>query len=316
MRHDRGIMRMKSLRLGKMHLVLAAGVALGAASQATYAAEAEKPKEPAGRVVVVQAAEGCFSQTVHGTGFLLPRSEAIVTIDPQGYQVTEVLAHEGDRVEAGQPLVRLSHVGASRPGQALPSVIVLRAPSGGRIEKSTATVGAAAAADGNPLFQIATSDEIEMVADVPSLYLDEVMVGQGAQVDTAGGEVRGRVRHIASSVDQKSQLGHVHISLAADPALHVGSFGQVKIDAGRSCGVSVPRTAVLYGADGTSVQIVRGRIVEKHRVRVGLLSDHDAEIKAGVQIGDIVVAHAGTSLRDGDEVSTLVTEDSGRAGQP
>jgi multidrug efflux pump subunit AcrA (membrane-fusion protein) len=316
MRHDRGIMRMKNLRLGKMHLVLAAGTALGVASQAAYAAEPEKPKERGARVIVVQAAEGCFSQTVHGTGLLLPRSEAIVTIDPQGYQVTEVLAREGDSVKAGQPLARLSHVGASRPGQELPSVIVLRAPSAGRIEKSTATVGTVAAANGKPLFQIATSDEIEMVADVPGLSLDKVAVGQAAQVDTVGGEVQGRVRLIASSVNKESQLGHVHISLAADPALHVGSFGQAKIDAGRSCGVSVPRTAVLYGADGTSVQVVRGRIVEKHRVRVGLLSDHDAEIKEGVQVGDIVVAHAGTSLRDGDEVTTLVTQASGRAGQP
>ncbi len=77
----------------------------------------------------------------------------------------------------------------------------------------------------------------------------------------------------------------------------------------------MPWSAVLYGTDGTSVQVVRGRIVEKHRVRIGLLSDQDAEIKEGVQVGDIVVAHAGTSLRDGDEVSGLRNEASGLVGQ-
>lgn len=55
-----------------------------------------------------------------------------------------------------------------------------------------------------------------------------------------------------------SQFGPVRISLVVNPSLHVGSFVQAMIDAGQSCGVSVPRSAVLYGTDGTSVQVVRG----------------------------------------------------------
>lgn len=57
------------------------------------------------------------------------------------------------------------------------------------------------------------------------------------------------------------------------------------------------------------------RNTEKYRVRIGLLSDQDAEIKEGVQVDNIVVAHAGASLRDGDEVSVLLNEESDRTGQ-
>lgn len=296
-----------------MYVTLMTGVALVTASP--LASGAEKAADQGARVVVAQATEACFSKTVHGTGFLMPRGQAVVTMEVAGYQVTEVLAHAGERVSAGQALARLSHVGPVAPGQDMPSVVVLRAPAAGKIEQSTATIGAVASPKGDPLFRIATSDEIEMDAEVPSMYLDEVAVGQTAHVYTASGHVDGRVRLIASNVDPQTQLGHVRVSLAPDPSLHIGSFVRATIDAGKSCGVSVPKTAVLYGTEGTSVQVIRGRVVERHMVRIGLLSDHDAEIKAGVQRGDIVVAHAGTSLRDGDVVSVLINEEPGPAGQ-
>jgi hypothetical protein len=81
------------------------------------------------------------------------------------------------------------------------------------------------------------------------------------------------------------------------------------INARQSCGVAVPRSAVLYTTDGTSVQVVRGHQIETLRVRVGLRSDHDAEIKEGLRVGELVVAHAGGSLRDGDQVSPVFSED-------
>ena len=306
---------MRNLHVGAMLGALAAGAAMVVGSHVAYGAE--QPAETEAQVVVVPAAKACFPVTVHGTGILLPASEAVVTIELDNYQVTDVLAHEGDQVKAGQPLARLSHVGPIARGQDLPSVIVLHAPSDGKIEQTTATIGAVASSHGAPLFRIATSAEIEMDVEVPSPYLDQVAVGQRVDVGTATGHVDGRVRLIASSVDEKSQLGHVRVSLAATtPSLLVGSFMRASIDAGQSCGVSVPKAAVLYGTDGTSVQVVRGQVVEKHKVRIGFLADQNAEIKAGVAPGDMVVAHGSTSLRDGEKVRVLLNQAPRRAGQP
>ncbi len=40
-----------------------------------------------------------------------------------------------------------------------------------------------------------------------------------------------------------------------------------------------------------------------------------AEIKEGVRVGDIVVAHAGTSLQEGGEVSTTLADEAGPVEQ-
>jgi multidrug efflux pump subunit AcrA (membrane-fusion protein) len=61
------------------------------------------------------------------------------------------------------------------------------------------------------------------------------------------------------------------------------------------------------------VQIVRGDVIETRLVRVGYHSDTDIEIREGLREGDLVVANAGSSLRDGDKVKP-VEADSTRMG--
>ena len=45
------------------------------------------------------------------------------------------------------------------------------------------------------------------------------------------------------------------------------------------------------------------------RVRVGLVSDTSSEILDGLTEGEIVVADAGSSLHDGDQIKTMFAED-------
>jgi hypothetical protein len=82
-------------------------------------------------------------------------------------------------------------------------------------------------------------------------------------------------------------------------------FASATINANRSCGVSVPRTAVSHRTEGTSVQIVRNNTVEKRLVQVGLHSDTHIEIRNGLSEGEMVVADAGSSLRPGDKVRPI-----------
>jgi multidrug efflux pump subunit AcrA (membrane-fusion protein) len=86
-------------------------------------------------------------------------------------------------------------------------------------------------------------------------------------------------------------------------------FARATIDANRSCGVSIPKSAL----DHSTVQVVKDNIVEKRRVQVGLFSDTDIEIREGVKEGEIVVANAGTSLHDGDKVKAMFADDFDRA---
>jgi RND family efflux transporter MFP subunit len=191
--------------------------------------------------------------------------------------------------------------------------MLLRAPAAGTIIKATATLGATANPRAEPLFRIAVDGEIELEAEVPSIHVPKLAAGQTARVEIEEGrELSGAVRLVPAEINPMSQLGRVRISLERDPTLRVGSFARATIDASRSCGVSVPKAAVLFRTEGTSVQVVRDHVVETRRVRVGLSSDVSVEIREGVAEGDMVVANAGTSLRDGDQVQPRFVDEFGQ----
>ena len=48
-------------------------------------------------------------------------------------------------------------------------------------------------------------------------------------------------------------------------------------------------------------------------MRVGLVSDASTEILEGLEVGEVVVADAGSSLHDGDQIKTMFAEDLDRA---
>lgn len=299
-----------------------------AAQQDLRRPKGEEGNEAAGiRVVVAQASSACFSEAIRATGFLAPRADAVVVLTQEGYAVAEILANEGDVVAEGQPLARLARIESPSPyaqaaaqqaaaqGQAaLPASIVLRAPAAGAIIQSRARIGATASPRGEPLFRLAIDGLIEAVAQVSSVYLAEIKEDQSARVETDDGrDITGRVRRIASEIDPATQMGQVRVALERDPALHAGRLIRATIDARHSCGLSIPRSALSYTSEGASVQVVRGRAIETVRVKVGLVSGADAEIEAGLHGGDLVVANAGASLRDGDIVSPVLREDAGKA---
>jgi len=301
----------------------AAALAIGfavAAVEPVRSATAEKPG--AGAVVIVsKATKACFSASVQVTGFLVPRREAMVNLDMEGFRVSEILVNEGDQVNSGQNLVRLVRAteagpaagGAQSPSAAAgPSTLTLRAPAAGTITRSTAAIGATFSPRAEPLFRIAIDGEIELEAEVPSIHVPKLASGQTARVEIESGrELTGYVRVVPAEINPMSQLGRVRVGVERDPSVRLGKFGRATIDASRSCGVSVPKAAVLYRTEGTSVQVVRDRVIETRRVRVGFHSDVNVEIREGIREGDLIVANAGTSLRDGDQVTAKFLDEVG-----
>jgi HlyD family secretion protein len=274
------------------------------------AAETNSP--PAVQVSVIRATSACFSSTIRVTGFLVAREEAIVTLDAPGVRVTEVLVGEGDRVTAGQTLVRLARQGgdgqdAAAAGRS--TATILKSPVAGVVTRSTAVVGATASPMNEPLFRIAVDNEIELEAEVPSIHAGALSPGQTVRVLIEDSrELSGRVRQAPAAVDQRTQLGRARLSLERDPALRLGMFARATIDADRSCGISVPRSAVHYRTEGPRVQVVRDNVIETRVVQVGFHSDMDIEIREGLREGDLIVANAGSSLRDGDKVNPVMAD--------
>ncbi|MFL4968528.1 MAG: efflux RND transporter periplasmic adaptor subunit [Xanthobacteraceae bacterium] len=295
----------------------AAAMATAMALAADPASAAEEAKPTGAVVIVARATKACFSASIHVTGFLVARREALVTLDADTYRVSEILVKEGDQVTAGQPLVRLARqeggTGTSATQSAGPATASLRAPAAGTVTRATAILGATASPRAEPLFRIAIDGEIELEAEVPSIHVPKLAPGQTARVEIEDGrELSGSVRLVPAEINPTSQLGRVRVSIERDPSLRLGSFARGTIDASRSCGVSVPKAAVQFRTEGTSVQVVRNRVVETRRVRVGLHSDLNVEIREGVREGETIVANAGTSLRDGDQVQPKFVDEVGQ----
>jgi multidrug efflux pump subunit AcrA (membrane-fusion protein) len=259
-------------------------------------------------VIVARATNACFSDMVRGTGFFVPRREALVIVDTEGSRVLDLLVHEGDLVTENQELARLTP--PSAPGAAKPAPVSLRAPAAGMVTQVNTIVGAPASPQAGPIFRISIHNEIELDAEIPAIDVLKLNPGATARISRDDEpDLVGRVRLVAPEIDRRTQLGHVRLSLTNNPSLKVGMFARANIDAKRSCGVAVPRSAI----DHLTVQVVKGNTVETRRVRVGLLSDTSIEILEGVSEGEIVVADAGTSLHDGDHIKTMFAEELDRS---
>ena len=61
----------------------------------------------------------------------------------------------------------------------------------------------------------------------------------------------------------------------------------------------------MFDAEGTFVQVVRDGHVARRNIETGLICDGLVEVRQGLAAGDIVVAKAGTFLRDGDAVRAV-----------
>jgi hypothetical protein len=152
---------------------------------------------------------------------------------------------------------------------------------------------------------------VEFEAEIPGIHLAKLKAGQTARVDILDGpSINAKVRFVPVEVDQRTQLGRIRLSLdGSNLSARVGAFAALAIDASRSCGTAVPRSAVAYAADGTKVQVVRDGVVEVKRVRAGLNSEGLIEISEGVREGDVVVANAANSLRNGDKIKTSFADE-------
>ena len=269
---------------------------------------ADDPAEVAPKgsaVTVLKAAKSCFSNIVEVSGILIARDETSVRPERLGLKGAEVLAEAGETVTAGQTLARLSMPEGG--------VTLLAAPVAGTISASSAVVGATASGKGEALFTIIARNEFDLVGLVPVQDISKLAVNQTARIKIIGaGEVDGKVRRVATTIEPNSQLGQVLVQVTAPRRLLVNSSGRALIKTGQSCGVSVPLTAILYGSAGTVVQVVRRARVETRQVVVGLMSGGQVEISKGIEEGDIVVARAGALLREGDPVRPLTASAEGK----
>jgi len=184
----------------------------------------------------------------------------------------------------------------------------VKAPRAGIVSRRTARIGALASGAADPMFRIIADGEIELDANVIEHDLARLEAGQTATIEVAGAsDVNGRVRLVAPEVDRATRLGSVKIFIGDRPDLRIGSFARGRVLTRESRGLTVPASALQYDAESKpNVLLVRGDKVEQREVKTGLRSGDVVEVVEGLDDGDLVVAKAGTFLRDGDRVRPVI----------
>ena len=262
---------------------------------------------PAPSVVVTKAKTECFSSVIRATGYAVPRSLAVVMFNAPGFRISEVSVKAGDKVAVGDKVFVAVPAGSGDAPAA--AQVPIKSLASGTILQVDASVGTLTSATAGPLATIAVDGDMEVLVDIPSVHVLDLAAGQVAHVSIDDGrEFGGHVRVVPLEINRTSQVGQARISTEGGEPLKMGRFVHVAIDSSRSCGIGVPLAALLQESDGIRVQVVKNKSIETRLVTLGLRSDSMAEVKGNVAEGDLVVADAGTSLRDGDKVSPILSD--------
>ena len=183
----------------------------------------------------------------------------------------------------------------------------IRAPAEGTVSARNVRLGQVGSAAALPMFRIIADSDIELEAEIPDISMPRVSKGMDVGALPAGfvDAVPGTVRLISPEIDKTSRLGHVRIALKHDARLAIGASARGTIEIGKRTGVTLPLSAVSYDKSGPYAQVVRDNVVTTQRLTIGLLGAKIAEIVSGLKAGDMVIARAGTFVRDGDRVHPM-----------
>lgn len=179
----------------------------------------------------------------------------------------------------------------------------IKAPAAGLIAARNVELGALSGTGSGPVFTLIADGVIELSAEVIETGLQNLTVGDPADLNVAGaGVTAGKVRLLPATVDPVTRLAVIRISLDPVPGLRSGLFASGWIVTARRDAVTIPATAVLSDDQGDRVQVVSDGVIEMRPVRAGLLWQDRREVQEGLQPGEQVVARAGAFFRDGDRV--------------
>ena len=181
------------------------------------------------------------------------------------------------------------------------------APDSGVISARTATVGSVVG-NGAELFRMIRQGRLEWRAEVTSAELGRIKEGTPVSVMPAsGGELRGRVRMVAPSVDPQTRSALVYVDLpsSADKAspAKAGMFARGEFDLGATEALTIAQRALVV-RDGFNYVFRLGadNRVSQLKVQTGRLAGERVEVVSGLPPDARIVVNGAGFLNDGDLV--------------
>ena len=191
--------------------------------------------------------------------------------------------------------------------------LLLTCPVGGRVlaipERSERTVQ-----PGEPLLEIGDPSDLEIVVDLLSTDAVKVSPGQRLLVTGWGGDstLEGRVRRVdPAGFTKVSALGveEQRVNVVGDFVAAPGRLGdrfrlEVRVVLWESDSVlKAPASALFRRGDRWALFALEGGRARERAVTIGHESSTEAEIRAGLQPGEMVIRHPTDRIHDGTRVT-------------
>ena len=211
---------------------------------------------------------------------------------------------------------RTSLIEAGATGTDQGDVIVLRSPITGvvlqRLRESESVVPS-----GEPLIEVGDPEDLEIVSDMLSMDAVQIDPGDPVLIEQWGGEttLRGVVRQVEpfgftkiSALGVEEQRVNVIVDFedprAAWEALGDGYRVEIRVVVWETDNsLKVPSSSLFRNGDDWAVYVIDELSLARLReVQIGRRNALEAEVLAGLEQGDQVIAYPGDSIEDGMEV--------------
>lgn len=254
-------------------------------------------------VRVADVRRGDVEDVLTVVGSLKARDEATLFSRIDG-KLVENLVKEGDPIKKGQPvaLVQKDEVGVKYEPAPVPSTL------DGVVGRTYLDRGADVALN-TPVALVVDASSVRARADVPERYAGRVRLGQDVRVEVEawpGRVFRGRVSKESPVVDPETRAAPIEVALDnADGRLRSGMFAKLTVVVERRSGaVVVPKEAITEGS-GPCVYVIKDGRAVKRELKLGLVTDAQAEALSGVAPGESVAVFGLYGLKDGSPVEVL-----------
>ena len=186
----------------------------------------------------------------------------------------------------------------------------VRAPASGVISERAVDSGDRVK-DGDLLFRLVNTTELEFEATVPSEYVAHVRPGAPVVLTVAGAAeagLSGRVSRVNATADAATRQVKLYVTVANRGERLVGGLfasGRIVLQQVKGA-VAVPQTAVRTDSTGKRyVLLVEAGRVARREVAVGATDEQASlvEIKSGLQGGETVIVGPASGLREGEPVT-------------
>jgi len=178
------------------------------------------------------------------------------------------------------------------------------APMDGVIQEKKASVGEYLAA-GAPVVDLVRINPLRLRAEVPEREAHNIRNGQSVRVTVDGdpNSYLGYIKRLSPTISEQNRVLAVEADVPNNGSLRPGAFVKAEIVTNQTnTAVTIPSNALITFAGIDKVIVVEnGKAVEK-AVTTGRRGPDWIEIKAGINVGEVVVLDPG-NLQSGQSVA-------------